>query len=86
MPSTPRGRSLPLACSSHQRTTLGGEVAFPVYDRSQQVRSVVGQGWARAATVDHYLATWEDPVGVPQHHGARCDLGLTDHAIALRHA
>ena len=35
--------------------SLGGEVAFLLYDRhSQQVRSVVGQGWApRAATVDH---------------------------------
>src|SRR5713101_4750348 len=47
--------------------TLGGEVAFLFYDRSsQQVRSVVGQGWApRAATVDHYLATWgEIPSGV----------------------
>ncbi len=40
--------------------SLGGEVAFLFYDRSsQQVRSVVGQGWApRAATVQHYLATW----------------------------
>src|ERR671934_1496598 len=47
--------------------SLGGEVAFLFYDRSsQQVRSVVGQGWApRAATVDHYLATWgEIPSGV----------------------
>src|SRR5262245_61112350 len=47
--------------------TLGGEVAFLLYDRSsQQVQSVVGQGWApRAATVDHYLATWgEIPAGV----------------------
>jgi gamma-glutamyltranspeptidase/glutathione hydrolase len=47
--------------------SLGGEVACLFYDRSsQQVRSVVGQGWApRAATVDHYLATWgEIPSGV----------------------
>jgi len=47
--------------------SLGGEVAFLFYDRnSQQVRSVVGQGWApRAATVEHYLATWgEIPSGV----------------------
>jgi gamma-glutamyltranspeptidase/glutathione hydrolase len=47
--------------------SLGGEVAFLFYDRdSQRVRSVVGQGWApRAATVDHYLATWGDiPAGV----------------------
>src|SRR5215831_21362791 len=47
--------------------TLGGEVAFLFYDRSsQRVRSVVGQGWApRAATVEHYLATWgEIPSGV----------------------
>src|SRR5499425_147752 len=47
--------------------TLGGEVAFLFYDRSsQQVQSVVGQGWApRAATVEHYLATWgEIPSGV----------------------
>jgi gamma-glutamyltranspeptidase/glutathione hydrolase len=47
--------------------SLGGEVACLFYDRSsQQVRSVVGQGWApRAATVDHYLATWgEIPAGV----------------------
>jgi gamma-glutamyltranspeptidase/glutathione hydrolase len=47
--------------------SLGGEVAFLLYDRdSQQVRSVVGQGWApRAATVDHYLATWgKIPAGV----------------------
>src|SRR5215475_8782771 len=47
--------------------SLGGEVAFLFYDRSsQQVRSVVGQGWApRAATVDHYLATWgEIPSGI----------------------
>jgi gamma-glutamyltranspeptidase/glutathione hydrolase len=37
--------------------SLGGEVAFLLYDRStQQVRSVVGQGWApRAANVDYYL-------------------------------
>jgi gamma-glutamyltranspeptidase/glutathione hydrolase len=47
--------------------SLGGEVAFLFYDRhSQQVRSVVGQGWApRAATVDHYLTTWREiPPGV----------------------
>src|SRR5215470_2632298 len=47
--------------------SLGGEVACLFYDRSsQQVRSVVGQGWApRAATVEHYLATWgEIPPGV----------------------
>lgn len=47
--------------------SLGGEVAFLLYDHStQQVRSVVGQGWApRAATVDHYLDTWgEIPSGV----------------------
>ena len=47
--------------------SLGGEVACLFYDRSsQQVRSVVGQGWApRAATVEHYLATWgEIPSGV----------------------
>jgi gamma-glutamyltranspeptidase/glutathione hydrolase len=47
--------------------SLGGEVACLFYDRSsQQVHSVVGQGWApRAATVDHYLATWgEIPAGV----------------------
>jgi gamma-glutamyltranspeptidase/glutathione hydrolase len=47
--------------------SLGGEVAFLFYDRSsQQVRSVIGQGWApRAATVEHYLATWgEIPPGV----------------------
>ena len=47
--------------------SLGGEVAFLFYDRrSQQVRSVVGQGWApRAATVDHYLTTWQEiPSGV----------------------
>src|SRR5919108_5697818 len=47
--------------------SLGGEVAFLFYDRSsQQVRSVVGQGWApRAATVEHYLATWQEiPSGV----------------------
>ncbi len=47
--------------------SLGGEVACLFYDcSSQQVRSVVGQGWApRAATVNHYLATWgEIPSGV----------------------
>jgi gamma-glutamyltranspeptidase/glutathione hydrolase len=47
--------------------SLGGEVACLFYDRrSQQVRSVVGQGWApQAATVEHYLATWgEIPAGV----------------------
>ena len=47
--------------------SLGGEVACLFYDRSsQQVRSVVGPGWApQAATVDHYLATWgEIPSGV----------------------
>jgi gamma-glutamyltranspeptidase/glutathione hydrolase len=47
--------------------SLGGEVACLFYDRrSQQVQSVVGQGWApRAATVEHYLATWgEIPAGV----------------------
>jgi gamma-glutamyltranspeptidase/glutathione hydrolase len=47
--------------------SLGGEVAFLLYDRhSQQVRSVVGQGWApRAATVDHYMKMWgEIPSGV----------------------
>ena len=47
--------------------SLGGEVACLFYDRSsQQVHSVVGQGWApRAATVEHYLATWgEIPSGV----------------------
>jgi gamma-glutamyltranspeptidase/glutathione hydrolase len=46
---------------------LGGEIALLFYDRaSQQVRSVVGQGWApRAATVDYYLAHWgEIPPGV----------------------
>jgi gamma-glutamyltranspeptidase/glutathione hydrolase len=47
--------------------SLGGEVAFLFYDRSsEQVRSVVGQGWAaRAATVEHYLEQWgEIPGGV----------------------
>ena len=47
--------------------SLGGEVAMLFYDRaSQQVRSVVGQGWApRAATVDHYLTQWREiPSGV----------------------
>jgi gamma-glutamyltranspeptidase/glutathione hydrolase len=47
--------------------SLGGEVAFLFYDRTQaQVRSVVGQGWAaQAATAEHYLATWgEIPAGV----------------------
>src|SRR5919202_1545677 len=58
--------------------SLGGEVAFLFYDRgSQRVRSVVGQGWApRAATMDHYLATWgEIPSGVlsPTVQGAVSD-------------
>lgn len=47
--------------------SLGGEVAMLFYDRSsQQVRSVVGQGWApQAATVEHYLAQWGSiPSGV----------------------
>jgi gamma-glutamyltranspeptidase/glutathione hydrolase len=47
--------------------SLGGEVACLFYDRSsQQVRSVVGQGWApRAATAEHYLATWREiPSGI----------------------
>jgi len=47
--------------------TLGGEVAFLFYDRTNKaVRSVVGQGWApRAATVDLYLDKWgEIPAGV----------------------
>lgn len=47
--------------------SLGGEVACLFYDRqSQQVRSVVGQGWApRAATVERYLQQWgEIPSGV----------------------
>ncbi len=40
--------------------SLGGEVAFLFYDRSNQaVHSVVGQGWApQAATIDHYLEKW----------------------------
>ena len=47
--------------------SLGGEVACLFYDREQQqVRSVVGQGWAaQAATAERYLATWgEVPAGV----------------------
>lgn len=47
--------------------SLGGEIAMLFYDRAgQQVRSVVGQGWApRAATVEHYLAQWQEiPRGV----------------------
>ena len=47
--------------------TLGGEVAFLLYDaESGSVRSVVGQGWApAAATVDLYLERWgEIPSGV----------------------
>ncbi len=47
--------------------SLGGEVAMLFYDRSsQQVRSVVGQGWApKAATVEHYLTQWGSiPAGV----------------------
>ena len=47
--------------------SLGGEVAFLFYDREQQqVRSVVGQGWAaKAATAERYLETWgEIPAGV----------------------
>ena len=47
--------------------TLGGEVAFLVYDRtSKAVRSVVGQGWApQRATIDHYMEKWgEIPSGV----------------------
>ncbi len=47
--------------------SLGGEVAFLFYDRTEgKVRSVVGQGWAaKAATAEHYLKTWgEIPAGV----------------------
>jgi gamma-glutamyltranspeptidase/glutathione hydrolase len=47
--------------------SLGGEVAMLFYDRaSQQVRSVVGQGWApKAATVEHYMQEWgEIPAGI----------------------
>lgn len=47
--------------------SLGGEVALLCYDhQSQQVHSVVGQGWApKAATAAHYRQTWgEIPAGI----------------------